>query len=185
MKMANIPIVKCGIISVSRDCFIISLSENRRKSIVASYKEKFGEIYEVSTTVENEADMLKAVTEAKEAGCNALAVFLGNFGPETPETLIASNFDGPVMYVAAAEETGKNLINGRGDAYCGMLNCSYNLGLRKLKAFIPEYPVGTAEEIAAMIAEFIPVARTIIGVKDLKIITFGHDLRTFLPAMHQ
>ena len=172
MKIANIPIVKCGIISVSRDCFIISLSENRRKSIVASYKEKFGEIYEVSTTVENEADMLKAVTEAKEAGCNALAVFLGNFGPETPETLIASNFDGPVMYVAAAEETGKNLINGRGDAYCGMLNCSYNLGLRKLKAFIPEYPVGTAEEIAAMIAEFIPVARTIIGVKDLKIITF-------------
>ena len=118
MKMANIPIVKCGIISVSRDCFIISLSENRRKSIVASYKEKFGEIYEVSTTVENEADMLKAVTEAKEAGCNALAVFLGNFGPETRETLIASNFDGPVMYVAAAEETGKNLINGRGAA-CG------------------------------------------------------------------
>ena len=43
MKMANIPIVKCGIISVSRDCFIISLSENRRKSIVASYKEKFGD----------------------------------------------------------------------------------------------------------------------------------------------
>lgn len=182
MKMANIPIVKCGIISVSRDCFIISLSENRRKSIVASYKEKFGEIYEVSTTVENEADMLKAVAEAKEAGCNALAVFLGNFGPETPETLIASNFDGPVMYVAAAEETGKNLINGRGDAYCGMLNCSYNLGLRKLKAFIPEYPVGTAEEIAAMIAEFIPVARTIIGVKDLKIITFGPRPQDFFAC---
>ena len=55
------------------------------------------------------------------------------------------------MYVAAAEETGKDLINGRGDAYCGMLNCSYNLGLRKIKAFIPEYPVGTADEIADMI----------------------------------
>ena len=45
------------------------------------------------------------------------------------------------MYVAAAEEHGDDLINGRGDAYCGMLNCSYNLGLRKLKAIIPEYPV--------------------------------------------
>ena len=55
--------------------------------------------------------MLKAVEEVKTAGCNALVVFLGNFGPETPETLIAQKFDGPVMYVAAAEETGKDLIN--------------------------------------------------------------------------
>ena len=91
-------------------------------------------------------------------GCNALVVFLGNFGPETPETLIKKFFDGPCMFVAAAEETGKDLVDGRGDAYCGMLNCSYNLGLRKLKGFIPEYPVGTADDIAKMIAEFMPVA---------------------------
>ena len=120
---------------------------------------QYGEIFEAQTVVENEIDMLKAVEEVKTAGCNALVVFLGNFGPETPETLIAQKFDGPVMYVAAAEETGKDLINGRGDAYCGMLNCSYNLGLRKIKAFIPEYPVGTADEIAEMINEFNPVAR--------------------------
>ena len=49
----------------------------------------------------------------KEQGCNALVVFLGNFGPETPETLIAKNFDGPVMFVAAAEGDG-DMINGRG-----------------------------------------------------------------------
>lgn len=30
----NIPDVKLGIIAVSRDCFIVSLSENRRKAIV-------------------------------------------------------------------------------------------------------------------------------------------------------
>ena len=36
------------------------------------------------TTVENENDMLKAVDEAKTPDCNALVVFLGNFGPETP-----------------------------------------------------------------------------------------------------
>ena len=35
--------------------------------------------------------------EVTKAGCNALTVFLGNFGPETPETLIAKNFDGPCM----------------------------------------------------------------------------------------
>ena len=159
MKMSNIPEVKCGIISVSRDCFIISLSENRRKAIVEVYTKKYGHIEDIKKTVENETDMLEAVQEAKNAGCNALVVFLGNFGPETPETLIAKEFDGSVMYVAAAEETGKNLINGRGDAYCGMLNCSYNLGMRHLKAYIPEYPVGTAEEIADMIAEFQPIAR--------------------------
>lgn len=106
MTMSNIPSVKCGIISISRDCFIISLSENRRQAIVDAYTKKYGSLYEVKKTVENEKDMLESVKEAKEAGCNALVVFLGNFGPETPETLIAKEFDGPVMYVAAAEETG-------------------------------------------------------------------------------
>ena len=182
MNMSNIPDLKCGIISVSRDCFIISLSENRRQAIISAYEKKYGNLYEVKKTVENEKDMLAAVKEAKDAGCNALVVFLGNFGPETPETLIAREFDGPVMYVAAAEETGKNLINGRGDAYCGMLNCSYNLGLRHLKAFIPEYPVGTAEELADMIAEFQPVARTLLGLKDLKIITFGPRPQDFFAC---
>lgn len=182
MIMENIPRVKCGIISVSRDCFIISLSENRRQAIVKAYKKEFGSLYEVQKTVENETDMLAAVDEAKKAGCNALVVFLGNFGPETPETLIAQQFDGPVMYVAAAEETGKNLINGRGDAYCGMLNCSYNWGLRKIKAFIPEYPVGTAEELAQIIAEFQPIARTLLGISQLKIITFGPRPQDFFAC---
>lgn len=180
--MNNIPEVKLGIISVSRDCFIISLSENRRKAIVESYTKAPGKIFEATTTVENENDMLKAVQEVKDADCNALVVFLGNFGPETPETLIAKNFEGPVMYVAAAEESGKDLINGRGDAYCGVLNCSYNLGLRKLKAFIPEYPVGTADEIAHMIEDFLPVARTLIGLSSLKIITFGPRPQDFFAC---
>ena len=109
-------------------------------------------------------------------------VFLGNFGPETPETLIAKNFDGPVMYAAAAEEHGDDLINGRGDAYCGVLNCSYNLGLRKIKAYMPEYPVGTAEDVADMIADFVPVARTLIGVSNLKIITFGPRPQDFFAC---
>ena len=180
--MKNIPEVKLGIIAVSRDCFVISLSERRRKAVVDSCTAKGLNIYEAKTTVENEVDMLKAVAEVKDAGCNALVVFLGNFGPETPETLIAKEFDGPVMYAAAAEETGKDLINGRGDAYCGMLNCCYNLGLRKLKAIVPEYPIGTADEVADMIAEFVPVARTILGLASLKIITFGPRPQDFFAC---
>ena len=132
--MTNIPEVKLGIVAVSRDCFPIGLSIARREAIVKVCK---GGLYECPVTVENELDMLKAVEDVKAAGCNALVVFLGNFGPETPETLIAKNFDGPCMFVAAAEGDG-DLINGRGDAYCGMLNCSYNLGMRHLKGYIPE-----------------------------------------------
>lgn len=176
--MNNIPQVKLGIIAVSRDCFPIALSERRRAAVAAAYKD----IYECKITVENEQDAIKAVEDVKAQGCNALFVFLGNFGPETPETLIAKFFDGPVMYAAAAEETGKDLINGRGDAYCGMLNCSYNLGLRKLKAVIPSYPVGTAEDLAKMIAEFVPVARAIIGLSSLKIITFGARPQDFFAC---
>ena len=180
--LTNIPTVKLGVIAVSRDCFIISLSERRRAAVCAACAKNGLEVYECKTTVENERDMLKAVDEVKAAGCNALVVFLGNFGPETPETLIAKNFDGPVMYAAAAEETGEDLIDGRGDAYCGMLNCSYNLGMRHLKAWIPEYPVGTAEDIAKMVGEFLPIARTLIGLSQLKIITFGPRPQDFFAC---
>ena len=179
MLGSNIPVVKLGIIAVSRDCFPIALSTARRSAIVQAYRGE--DLYECPVTVENETDMLKAVADVKEAGCNALVVFLGNFGPETPETLIAEKFDGPCMFVAAAEGDG-DLINGRGDAYCGMLNCSYNLGMRHLKGYIPEYPVGTASDIAQMMADFVPVARAIIGVKNLKIITFGPRPQDFFAC---
>lgn len=178
IKSTNIPEVKLGIIAVSRDCFPIKLSTQRRENIVKAYK---GEIFDCQTTVENDADMLKALDEVNAAGCNALVVFLGNFGPETPETLIAQKFDGPCMFVAAAEGDG-DMINGRGDAYCGMLNCSYNLGMRHLKGYIPQYPIGTAEDIAKMIEDFVPVARVIIGLKGLKIITFGPRPQDFFAC---
>ncbi len=176
--MKNIPDVKLGLIAVSRDCFPVALSERRRVAIAAAYD---GELYECPVTVENELDMLKAVADVNTAGCNALVVFLGNFGPETPETLIAKHFDGPCMFAAAAEGDG-DLINGRGDAYCGMLNCSYNLEMRHLKGYIPEYPVGTADDIARMIADFVPIARAVIGVKNLKIITFGPRPQDFFAC---
>lgn len=176
--MNNIPVVKLGLIAVSRDCFPIQLSEKRRAAIKETYK---GELYECPVTVENEKDMEKALEDVNKAECNALVVFLGNFGPETPETLIAERFDGPCMYVAAAEGDG-DMINGRGDAYCGMLNCSYNLKMRHLKAYIPEYPVGTADDIAKMIADFVPVARAVIGVSNLKIITFGPRPQDFFAC---
>lgn len=183
--MMNIPKVKAGIVAVSRDCFPESLSVNRRKALVEAYRKKYDgeDIYECPVCiVESEIHMMQALEDIKKAGCNALVVYLGNFGPEISETLLAKHFEGPKMFVAAAEETGNNLIQGRGDAYCGMLNASYNLALRNIKAYIPEYPVGTAEECADMIHEFLPIARAVVGLSDLKIISFGPRPLNFLAC---
>ena len=180
--MNNIPAEKIGIVAVSRDCFPMTLSVSRRQAVVKAYREKYGDIYECPVCIENEIDMRKALADIREAGCNALVVYLGNFGPETPETLLIKEFEGPAMVVAAAEETGNNLIDGRGDAYCGVLNCSYNLRLRNLKAYIPEYPVGTAEDCADMIHDFAPVARAILGLRNLKIISFGPRPMDFMAC---
>ena len=183
--MNNIPEVKVGIVAVSRDCFPESLSVNRRKALVDAYSKKYDarDIYECPVCiVESEIHMVQALEDSRKAGCNALVVYLGNFGPEISETLLAKHFDGPKMFVAAAEESKDNLVQGRGDAYCGMLNASYNLALRNIKAYIPEYPVGTADECADMIHEFLPIARAVIGLSDLKIISFGPRPLNFLAC---
>jgi len=183
--MNNTPKVKIGIVAVSRDCFPESLSVNRRKALIDAYTAKYdaSEIYECPICiVESEIHMVQALEDIKQAGCNALVVYLGNFGPEISETLLAKHFDGPAMFIAAAEESGDNLIQGRGDAYCGMLNASYNLKLRNIKAYIPEYPVGNAEECADMIHEFVPVAKAVVGISKLKIISFGPRPLNFLAC---
>ena len=136
--MNNIPQVKAGLVAVSRDCFPESLSVNRRKALMEAFAAQYGaeaaSVYECPICiVESEIHMVQALEDVKKNGCNALVVYLGNFGPEISETLLAKHFDGPAMFIAAAEETGDNLVGGRGDAYCGMLNASYNLKLREIK----------------------------------------------------
>jgi len=180
--MKNVPNVKLGIVAVSRDCFPVTLSASRRTAVVESLTKLNLPVTEIKTTVENEKDAMKALAELTAAGCNALVVYLGNFGPEGPETLLAQKFCGPVMFVAAAEEATAGLASDRGDAYCGMLNASYNLGLRGVQAYIPEYPVGTPSEVAKMIAEFYPIAKIVIGIKKLKIFAFGPRPFDFLAC---
>ncbi|EHY9857451.1 fucose isomerase [Vibrio parahaemolyticus] len=176
--MINLPTMKLGIVAVSRDCFPIELSKQRREAVVSHCTEQDVEIVELKTIIENENDTVKALAEAKEKGINSLVIYLGNFGPEGPLTQMAQRFDGPVMFVSAAEESTSCLSDMRGDAYCGMLNASYSANLRNIRPHIPPYPVGTPDEVANMIADFVPVARTILGLKSLKIFSFGprpHD----------
>ncbi|MBO6215475.1 MAG: fucose isomerase, partial [Lachnospiraceae bacterium] len=83
--MSNIPKVKLGIVAVSRDCFPESLAVSRRKALVEAYGKKYSaeDIYECPICiVESETQMVEALTDVRRAGCNALCVYLGNFGPE-------------------------------------------------------------------------------------------------------
>ena len=183
--MNNIPKIKIGLVGVSRDCFPAELTISRRKALADAYAAKYdaADIYECPVTIiESEIDMMNALEDIKKAGCNALCVYLGNFGPEISETLLAKYYDGPKMFCAASEETQDNLVGGRGDAYCGMLNASYNLALRNVKAYIPENPVGDAEDCADMIHDFLPVARALVGLANLKIISFGPRPMNFLAC---
>ena len=184
--MNNIPKAKVGIVAVSRDCFPAALSQKRREALIAAYTAKYDkeDIYECPITIiESETDMVKALADVNAHECNALVVYLGNFGPEISETLLAKHWgDRPVMFCAAAEESQNDLQDGRGDAYCGMLNASYNLKIRGVKAYIPEYPVGTAADCADMIHDFLPIARTVEGLHNLKIISFGPRPMNFLAC---
>ncbi|MFC1557606.1 L-fucose/L-arabinose isomerase family protein, partial [candidate division KSB1 bacterium] len=180
--MINIPDLKIGLIAVSRDCFPIELSKKRCNNVIDACSKKNISLIEIQTIIENENDIAGAMKEIRDSDINVLVIYLGNFGPEGPTTILAEHFAGPVMLAAAAEETGENLIHGRGDAYCGMLNASYNVGLRTLKPYIPAYPVGAPEEVADMIADFIPVARILNGVKNLKIFSFGPRPQDFLAC---
>lgn len=179
--MTNIPELKLGLVSVSRDCFPMALSVGRRDALAAAYA-KYGMLHNCPVCIESETDVAPALADLKAAGVNALVIFLGNFGPETAETTLAKQFDGPVMFCAAAEESGDSLLDGRGDAYCGMLNASYNLNLRGVQAYIPQYPVGTAADCAAMIRDFVPVATALLALSDLKIISFGPRPQDFLAC---
>ena len=82
--MINLPKLKIGVVAVSRDCFPESLSVNRRKALMEAYSSKYGndDIYECPICiVESEIHMVQALEDIKKNSCNALVVYLGNFGP--------------------------------------------------------------------------------------------------------
>jgi L-fucose isomerase-like protein len=182
MSLANAPDVTLALVAVSRDCFPIELSRTRRDKLAQACKQSGLKPFVCPTIIENEADALKAVEECRAAGANAAVIYLGNFGPEGPLSIFAQRFGGPVMACAAAEESKDSLVGGRGDAYCGLLNASYNFGLRKLAVHIPQMPVGLPDELAPKIAHFIAIARIVLGLRGLKVLSFGPRPQDFFAC---
>ena len=153
MKLTNMPEIKIGVVGVSRDCFPAALTQKRLAALMAELKKQGVNAVACPVIIENEKQALEACDDLIEQGCNAAVVYLGNFGPEGPTTQFAQQFWGPVMVCAAAEESRSVLASNRGDALCGLLNCSYNLGLRQVPAYIPQYPVGLPDQLAPKIAD--------------------------------
>ena len=174
----NIPEVKLGVIAVSRSCFPAALSERRRAALCAAYGEG---VYECPVTVENEIDARRAVEDVKAAGGERALRIPWEFRPrdagDTHCRLVRR-----AGHVRCRRRGGRGSARWRGDAYCGLLNCSYNLGLRGRAAYIPESPVGTAEELAEELRAFVPIARAILGLRGLKVITFGPRPDDFLAC---
>ncbi|MBO7720777.1 MAG: fucose isomerase [Kiritimatiellae bacterium] len=174
MKLKNQPEIKLGVVGVSRDCFPVELTRRRLAALMAAVKKAgVAGVVDCPVTIENECDAMKALDWARREGVNAACVFLGNFGPEGPTTLFVEKFAGPAMAIAAKEENRSVLASDRGDALCGLLNFSYNTGLRRLKVYIPQYPNVTPKEAVAEIRTFIGVARTVVGLRSLKVFGFG------------
>ncbi len=171
--LRNMPDVKMGLVAVSRDCFPVDLARRRLAAVVAACRGRGMEVFPAETIIETEADALEARAEMEAKAVNAVAIYLGNFGPEGPTTIFARNLGKPFMLCAAAEETKADLRDGRGDAFCGLLNASYNCGLRNLRPFIPDRPVGLPDAVALMIDRFTLVARAVLGLRDLKVLAFG------------
>ncbi|MBL7220724.1 MAG: fucose isomerase [Phycisphaerae bacterium] len=172
-RLRNAPKVKLALVGVSRDCFDAGITKRRLKSLARACRDAGGRPYTCKTIIENETDAMTALGEVIDAGCNAAVIYLGNFGPEGPLAIFAEEFPGPVMACAAGEESTAALASDRGDAYCGLLNASYNFNLRNLNVYIPAAPVGLSDHLAGEIAHFETVARVLLGVWDLKIFTFG------------
>jgi L-fucose isomerase-like protein len=180
-KMANCPQVKLAVVGVSRDCFPIELTRTRMKALIKACETAGLDVFACPTIIENETHAMQALSECAKAGANAAVIYLGNFGPEGPLAIFAQRFPGPVMACAAAEESKDSLVQGRGDAFCGLLSACYNFGLRRERIYLPQMPVALPQELAKAIAHFETVARVILGVAGLKIFAFGprpHDFFT-------
>ena len=183
--MKNIPEVILGIVVGSTNWMSTELAIQRRQELVEIYRKKYGQehVHECPICIDdNEINVKRALKDLEKAGCNALCLYFGNYGPEHTSTILAEQFSGPVMFCAAAEDSGKHMQTERKDAYSGLINACYDLSLKKKSVYLASKPVGTKEECIEMIHGFIPIARSLLAMKDLKIISFGPRPSSYFAA---
>ena len=178
------PDIKLGLVSASRNCFPRSLSEERTLRVLAGCRQAGIEPFVPegpSQIIETKDHAFEAARQFKQAGCDAVVYFLGNFSPEIEDAYFIKLFDGPVMLIAAAEESGASLLEKRGDALCGLLSAALAVSKRGLaqRVHLPEFPVVSAEEAVKEIAHFIKVVKVAKGIRNATVGLFGPRPRDF------
>ena len=182
------PDVKLGLVSASRNCFPRELSEKRTKRLLDELK-KFDtegslDIFVPegdSSIIETKVHASDSASQMKAAGCDGAVLYLGNFSPEIEDAVFVKEFDGPVMIIAAAEESRDSLENDRGDALCGMLSAVLAVKKRGLmgRVYIPEIPLVTARSGASNIARFFRIIKIVKGIRNATLGLFGPRPRDF------
>jgi len=178
------PDINLGLVSASRNCFPRALSDERTQRLLEGCRTAG-----ITVTVpegdcriiETRDHAAEAARQLKAAGCDAVVYFLGNFSPEIEDAFFVKLYDGPVLLIAAAEESGATLLEKRGDALCGLLSAALAVRKRGLahRVLIPELPVVSAEEGVKEIAHFIKVAKVFKGIRNAIIGLFGPRPRDF------
>src|ERR1700724_3073689 len=178
------PQIKLGLVSASRNCFPRALSEERTERLLERCRVA-GILPFVPQgdcrIIETKDHAAEAARQFKEAGCDAVVYYLGNFSPEIEDAFFVKLYDGPVMLLAAAEESGASLLQKRGDALCGLLSAALAVNKRGLayRVHIPELPVVSAEEAVKEIAHFIKVIKVFKGIRNATVGLFGPRPRDF------
>src|SRR6516165_104294 len=178
------PEIKLGLVSASRNCFPRSLSEERTVRLLQGCKQA-----RINLTIppgecriiETKDHASEAARYFKEAECDAVVFYLGNFSPEIEDAFFVKAYDGPVMLIAAAEESGASLLEKRGDALCGLLSAALAISKRGLtqQVHLPEHPVVSAEEAVAEMQHFIKIVKVVKGIRNATVGLFGPRPRDF------
>jgi len=178
------PEIKLGLVSASRNCFPRALSDERTNRLLERCRA--AGIHPIvpegdCRIIETKAHAAEAARQFKEAGCDAVVYYLGNFSGEIEDAVFIKAYDGPVMLLAAAEESGASLLQKRGDALCGLLSAALAVNKRGLahRVHIPEQPVVSAEEGVQEIAHFIKVTKVVKGARNATVGLFGPRPRDF------
>lgn len=178
----NYASIKIGLVMSSRNNFSEKLAKTAADNLEKLMAEENIDFFSCPLMAEKESDISEILNTLKENSCNALVIVLGNFGAEIPETILAEKFAGPIMFAGITEDGNDRMYDSRRDTYCGMLNCSYNLGIRGVNAYMPRRPIGTYEETLENIKHFIVFSRVIVSLKQLKIISFGPRPNDFVAC---
>src|SRR6201994_57228 len=178
------PEIKLGLVSASRNCFPRALSDERTERLLERCRAA-GILPIIPEgdcrIIETKDHAVEAARQFKQASCDAVVYYLGNFSPEIEDAYFVKLYDGPVMLLAAAEESGATLLQKRGDALCGLLSAALAVSKRGLahRVHIPELPVVSAEEGVQEIAHFIRVAKVYQGTRNATVGLFGPRPRDF------